>query len=172
MTKIIVNVGGGSFFWAAVTNLEHPGSGLRSVFQETSSLFAWGFLQPTLVVHLCQALWAPDLSAGRLVIWPNAVQSHLSSPATDRVTTGNLATCNKSFSLPDQSTKTFLLWPLLVCHSPVKPLPLGWLDFIIRVHNDLFASEVDDLVKVQSRHVHLTMEEDRAVTYEGQSKQH
>lgn len=60
---------------------------------------------------------------------------------------------------------------MISCQSPVKPLPLWRLVFVVRVHNDLFASEVDNLVEVQSRHVHLAGEEDGAVTCEGQSKQ-
>ncbi len=60
---------------------------------------------------------------------------------------------------------------MISCHSPVKPLPLWRLVFVIRVHDDLFASEVDDLVEVQSRHVHFAGEEDGAVTCEGQSEQ-
>lgn len=58
--------------------------------------------------------------------------------------------------------------PLVSCHSPVKPLPLRRLVFVVRVHDDLFASEVDDLVEVQSRHVHLAGEEDGAVACEGE----
>lgn len=63
-------------------DLKHPGASLRSVLQETRSLFAWRLLQPTLIVHLSQALGAPDLSAGGLVGGPDAVQSHLCSPTT------------------------------------------------------------------------------------------
>lgn len=48
-------------------------------------------------------------------------------------------------------------------HSPVQPLPVWGLVFVIWIHDDLLASEVDDLVEVQAGHVHLTGEEDGAV---------
>lgn len=55
--------------------------------------------------------------------------------------------------------------------SPVKPLPLRRLVLVVWVHDDLFASEVDYLIEVQPRYVHLAGEEDGAVACEGQSEQ-
>ena len=93
--------------WVAVTNLKHPGSGLRSVLQESSSLFAGGFLQPPLVVHLSQTLGAPDLSAGCLVVRPHTVQRHLGSPTIGsgtRLATYNWPASDKSFYQTDDPT--------------------------------------------------------------------
>ena len=67
-----------------MTHLEHPGSGFGAILQEAGSLFAGRLLQPALVVHVCQTLGAPDLSAGRLVVRPNAIQSDFSPPANTR----------------------------------------------------------------------------------------
>lgn len=55
--------------------------------------------------------------------------------------------------------------------SPVKPFTLRRLIFVIWVHSDLLAPEVDDLVEIESRHVHLTGEKDRAISCEGQWEQ-
>lgn len=157
----------------AGNDLKHPGPSLRSVLQETGSLFAWGFLQPTLVVHLSQTLRAPDLSAGCLVSGPDAVQSHLCSPTTG---SGSGPDYQHIVQWPANYYRTFTIpadrhWLHLVsCHSPVKTLPLWRLVFVARVHYDLFASEVDDIVKVKSCQVHLTREEDGAISCEVQSE--
>lgn len=57
------------------------------------------------------------------------------------------------------------------CRPPVQTLAFQRLVLVIWIHDNFFASEVDDLVKVQSRHVHLPREEDGAVACEGQSEQ-
>lgn len=159
------------WLWAAVTDLKHPGSSLRSVLQETGSLFAGGFFQPALVVHVSQTLGAPDLSAGRLVVWPNTIQSYLCPPMNTHTRTG-LPTDNWAV----WGTNVTIQWPvsyyrMLSYCSPVKPLSLWRLVFVIRIHDDFFASEVDDLIEVQSCHVHLPRKEDGAVACEGQSEQ-
>lgn len=63
------------------THLEHPGAGLGSVLEEARALLPGGLLQPTFVVHVGESLWAADLSAGRLIVGPDAIQGHLSPPA-------------------------------------------------------------------------------------------
>lgn len=70
--------------WGGVrrTDLKYPRPTLWSVLQEASALFAGRLLQPALVVHVRQALGAPDLSAAGFVVGPDAVQSHL-GPSAD-----------------------------------------------------------------------------------------
>lgn len=143
------------------TNLEHPGPGLGAVLQEAGALFARGLLQPALIVHLRQAVGAPDLSARRLVVRPDAVQGHLSSPASNRRGRSQLHRhITQEVNRPHEPSSP----------PPVKPLPLQRLVLVIRVHNDLFTPEVHNLVEVQRRHVDLAREEDGAVACEGQSE--
>lgn len=56
-------------------------------------------------------------------------------------------------------------------YSPVKSFSLWRFTFIIWVNNDLFAPEVDNLIKIESCHVHLTRKEDGAISYVGQLEQ-
>lgn len=94
-------------FCDSVTDLKHPGSGLWPVFQETGSLLARGFLQPALIVHFGQALGAPDLSAGCLVVGPDAVQSHFRPPVQTHMCQISLSL----FTVSLGSDVTYLLSP-------------------------------------------------------------
>lgn len=61
-------------------------------------------------------------------------------------------------------------WTQFSVYSPVQAFSLWRLIFIIWVNNDLLASEVDNLIKIKSRHVHFTGIEDRAISYVGQAE--
>lgn len=52
----------------------------------------------------------------------------------------------------------------LLVYSPVKPFSLRRLIFIIRVNDDLLAPEVDNFVKIESRHAHFTGKEDGSIS--------